>query len=109
MDEKILVRPAWMSLLMGVLAIVAVLVLPITPGFISMGGILNLGLALAFSGVGLATGIQGVRLIRTDPETYSGTGLAISGIVLCALELLPMVGLFSCAMCGSALVATSSY
>jgi len=80
MEEKILPRPAWLSLVGGILSFFIVCV-PM------LGGYLAVGCALG----GLASGIQAIRIIRSDPATYKGLGLAIAGCVVSGLAALIFV------------------
>ena len=73
-DEKIMVRPAWMSLVMGILAFPAVFV-----------PFLSVFLSAAFSVAGIGSGVQAIGVIRSDPSSYSGMGLAIGGLVVSAI------------------------
>jgi hypothetical protein len=77
MEEKILPRPAWLSLAGGILAFFIVCV-PMLGGYLAIG--------CAFGG--LASGIQAIRIIKSDPATYKGLGLAIAGTVVSAIAAL---------------------
>jgi hypothetical protein len=46
-----------------------------------LGGYLAIGCAFG----GLASGIQAIRIIRSDPDTYKGLGLAVAGTAVSAV------------------------
>jgi hypothetical protein len=91
-EEKILPRPAWLSIVGGVLSFVIVC----TP-------MLGMYLAVASAAGGLLSGIQALRIIRSDPETYRGAGPALAGLALSSVALLVFVALLVLQIVGIAL------
>ena len=79
MEDKILVRPAWMSLLLGLLALPAMWI----PDII-FSTVTPIGLSIA----GAASALQALRIIRSDRETYKGMGFAIAGLIISGLAAL---------------------
>ncbi|MFH1434550.1 MAG: hypothetical protein ABIJ56_02420 [Pseudomonadota bacterium] len=77
MEEKILPRPAWLSLVGGILSFFLVCV-PF------LGFYLAIGCAIG----GLITGIQAIKIINSDSETYKGMALAVIGTIVSSMSVL---------------------
>ena len=81
-EPKILPRPAWLSLVGG-LASFPLVCAPVIGLYVALGCALG----------GLTSGIQALRIIRSDPQTYKGTETAIAGITVSAISTLIFVSL----------------
>lgn len=92
MEEKILPRQAWLSLVGGVLSF-----------FIVCTPILGMYLAVGCAIGGLVSGIQALRIIKSDPESYKGSGMAIVAVAVSALATLAFVLLLLLQLFGYAL------
>jgi hypothetical protein len=75
--DKIAVRGGRLSLGMAAFSL-----LPLCcPLLFGLGWFIHIAMTIG----GLVTGIEAYRLIRADPETYSGLNWALAGIVVNAL------------------------
>jgi len=68
-------------------------------------GLLPFGLALG----GLLSGIQAIKVVRSDPDTYSGMGLAIAGTVVSAIATLMAAGVALIMILGLGAATLSSF
>jgi hypothetical protein len=87
--DKMPLQPAKNALLMGIAALPGACVLEV---ILSVAGLLSaitvpvaIFAAAALSIVGFLSALKAFKLLKAEPETYTGRGQAIAGLVLCIL------------------------